>query len=148
MQLGCNPPTMAIQKDDHQPRGGEKQAGLRPPSCPQLQGCSSSSLGRKASRARVLPPAWASSPLLPPAFGGRRGVHQPREGGEVRLHGRPGVGADSCRVPGSWPGWPCRRLRRCLLPFGRGMAVRPRTGDGRAVRGSATSTASPAPPAI
>jgi hypothetical protein len=33
MQPGYNPPPVAIQKDDHQPRGGEKQAGLRlPPS--------------------------------------------------------------------------------------------------------------------
>jgi hypothetical protein len=42
--------------------------------------------------------------------------------------GRPGAGADSCRVPGTWPGWPCRRLRRCLLPFGQGMAIRPPHG--------------------
>jgi hypothetical protein len=41
------------------------------------------------------------------------------------MRGRPGAGADSCRVPGSWPGWPRRRLRRCLLPFGRGVTVRP-----------------------
>jgi hypothetical protein len=33
MQPDCSPPPVAIQKDDHQPRGGEKQAGLRlPPS--------------------------------------------------------------------------------------------------------------------
>jgi hypothetical protein len=49
---------------------GEKQVGLRPPPCPQLQGCSSSVLGRRASRVGVLPSAWASGPLLPPAFGG------------------------------------------------------------------------------
>jgi hypothetical protein len=29
--------------------------------------------GQKASRARVLPPAWASDPLLPPAFEGGEG---------------------------------------------------------------------------
>jgi hypothetical protein len=73
MQLGCSPPQAATQEDDHQPCGGEKQAGLRLPSCPQLQGCSSSSLGREARRARVMPPAWASGPLLPPAFGGGEG---------------------------------------------------------------------------
>jgi hypothetical protein len=38
--------------------------------CPQLQGCSSSSLGWKVSRVGVLPSAWAGDPLLPPAFGG------------------------------------------------------------------------------
>jgi hypothetical protein len=48
MQPGCSPPPAVTQKDDHQPRGGEKQAGLRPLSHPQLQGCSSSSLGWKA----------------------------------------------------------------------------------------------------
>jgi hypothetical protein len=37
---------MVIQDDDHQLRGGEKQAGLRPLPRPQLQGCSSSGLGR------------------------------------------------------------------------------------------------------
>jgi hypothetical protein len=34
MQPGCSPPPVAIQKGDHQPRGGEKQAGLRPPPPP------------------------------------------------------------------------------------------------------------------
>jgi hypothetical protein len=31
MQPSCSPPPVVIQKDDHQPRGGEKQARLRPP---------------------------------------------------------------------------------------------------------------------
>jgi hypothetical protein len=44
-QPDCNPPPVVIQKDDYQPCGGEKQAGLWPPSCPQLQGCLSSVLG-------------------------------------------------------------------------------------------------------
>jgi hypothetical protein len=70
MQPGCNPPPVAIQKDDHQPHGGEKQAGLRLPPQPQLQGCSSSSPGRGASQVRALPSAWAGDPLLPPAFRG------------------------------------------------------------------------------
>ena len=73
MQPDCSPPLVVTQKDDHQPRGGEKQAGLRPPSCPQLQGCSSSLLGWEASRVRVLPSAWAGDPLLPLAFGGGEG---------------------------------------------------------------------------
>jgi hypothetical protein len=45
MQPGCNLPLVVIYKDDHHPRGGEKRSGLRPPPCPQPQGCSSSSLG-------------------------------------------------------------------------------------------------------
>jgi hypothetical protein len=50
MQLGCSPSPMVIRKDDYQPYGGEKQAGLRPLPCPELQGCSSSELGRRAHR--------------------------------------------------------------------------------------------------
>jgi hypothetical protein len=45
-QPGYSPSPMVIQDDDHQLRGGEKQAGLRPLPLPQLQGCSSSGLGR------------------------------------------------------------------------------------------------------
>jgi hypothetical protein len=50
MQPGCSPSPMVIRRDDHQPCGGEKQAGLRPLPRPQLQGCSSSELGRRACR--------------------------------------------------------------------------------------------------
>jgi hypothetical protein len=60
-QPGCSPPPAVTQDDDRRPCGGEKQAGLRPLPRPQLQGCSSSSLWRRASRARVLPPAWLAS---------------------------------------------------------------------------------------
>jgi hypothetical protein len=49
-QPGCSPSPMVIQDDDHQICGGEKQAGLRPLPCPQLQGCSSFGLGRGAHR--------------------------------------------------------------------------------------------------
>jgi hypothetical protein len=44
-QPGCIPSPVVTQDGDHQPLGGEKQAGLRSWSHPQLQGCSSSSLG-------------------------------------------------------------------------------------------------------
>jgi hypothetical protein len=44
MRPGRNLPPVVIHKDDYQPYGGEKRAGLRPPPCPQLQGCSSSLL--------------------------------------------------------------------------------------------------------
>jgi hypothetical protein len=46
MQPGCIPSSVVTQDGDHQPRGGEEQAGLRSWSRPQLQGCSSSLLGR------------------------------------------------------------------------------------------------------
>jgi hypothetical protein len=70
MQPSCSPPPVVIQKEDYQPCGGEKQAGLRPPSCPQLQGCSSSALGRRASQVGAPPFARAGGLLLPPTFGG------------------------------------------------------------------------------
>jgi hypothetical protein len=50
MQSGCSPPSTVTQDDDRRPRGGEKQAGLRPPPRPQLQGSSSSGQGRRAGR--------------------------------------------------------------------------------------------------
>jgi hypothetical protein len=49
-QPGCSPSPMVIRRDDHQPCGGEKQVGLWPLPRPQLQGCSSSGLGRRAHR--------------------------------------------------------------------------------------------------
>jgi hypothetical protein len=69
-QPGRNLRPVVIHKDDYQPCGGEKRAGLQPPPCPQLQGCSSSALGRRASRVGASPSAWAGGPLLPPAFEG------------------------------------------------------------------------------
>jgi hypothetical protein len=101
MQLGCSLPPVVIYKDDHQPRGGEKRAGLQPPPCPQLQGCSSSSLGWKASQVGVLPPAWAGDPLLPPTFGGEGCSPSLRRRQTLSTRGRPAVGAVSCRVSGS-----------------------------------------------
>jgi hypothetical protein len=50
-QPGCIPSPMVTRDCDHQFDGGEKQAGLRPPPRPQLQGSSSSLLGRRARRA-------------------------------------------------------------------------------------------------
>jgi hypothetical protein len=128
MQPGCSPSPMVIQDDDHQLRGGEKKVGLRPPSCPQLQGCSSSSLWRRASRARVLPPAWADKPLLPSAFRGE-GAYRPCGGGELRQRGtgRPQALSATARLA-RWLSWLWRGLRRCLLPLGPGVAVRPPHG--------------------
>ena len=52
-QSDCIPLPMVTQDGDHQFDGGEKQAGLRPLPRPQLQGSSSSLLGRGARRAGV-----------------------------------------------------------------------------------------------
>jgi hypothetical protein len=101
MQPGCSLPPVVIYKDDHQPRGGEKRAGLRPPSRLKLQGCSSSTMGWKASRVGVLPSAWVGDSLLPPAFGGEGCSPALRRRRTSATWGRPAAGAVSCRVSGS-----------------------------------------------
>jgi hypothetical protein len=85
-QPGCIPSPMVTQDGDHQFDGGAKQAGLRPLPRPQLQGSSSSLLGRGASRAGVLPPSWAGGPPLPSALRGE-GAHRPSGGGGLRQRG-------------------------------------------------------------
>jgi hypothetical protein len=77
------------------------EPGCGLPPLPQLQGCSSSSLGWKASRVRVLPSAWAGDPLLPPAFGGEGHSPALRRRRTSATRGRPAVGTVSCRVSGS-----------------------------------------------
>jgi hypothetical protein len=74
-QPGCIPSPVVIQGGDHQPLDGEKQAGLRPPPLPQLQGCLSSLLGRRARRAGALPPARVRWP--PPLLASGGGNHPP-----------------------------------------------------------------------
>jgi hypothetical protein len=64
------PSPVVTQDGDHQLLGGEKQAGLRPPPLPQLQGCSLSVLGRGVRRVGVGLRA-GSGPLLPSAIGGK-----------------------------------------------------------------------------
>jgi hypothetical protein len=53
--------------------------------------------------------------------------------------------AAACLAP--WLGWLWCQLQRCLLPLTGAWLSVYRTGDNRAVRRSATSTASPVPPA-
>jgi hypothetical protein len=86
MQPGYSLPPVVIYKDDHQPRGGEKQSRLRPPPYPQLQGCSSSSLGWKASRVGALPPHGLVTRFFLQHLE-EKDVHQPCRGGEPRLRG-------------------------------------------------------------
>jgi hypothetical protein len=74
-QPGCIPSPVVTQDGDHQFDGGEKQTGLRPLPRPQLQGSSSSWLGRRARRAGALPPARVGGPPLLRASGG--GNHPP-----------------------------------------------------------------------
>jgi hypothetical protein len=69
-QPGCIPSPVVTQDGDHQFQGGEKQARLRPLPRPQLQGCSSSVLGRGVRRVRACLRA-GSGPLLPSVIGGK-----------------------------------------------------------------------------
>ena len=70
MQPGCTPSPAVTQDGDLQFDGGEKQAGLQPLPLPQLQGFSSSVLGRGVRRVGVGPCA-GGGPLLPSVIGGK-----------------------------------------------------------------------------
>jgi hypothetical protein len=110
-----HPSPVVTQDGDHQPLGGEKQAGLRPLPLPQLQGCSSSVLGRGVCRVGV-GPYEGGGPLLPSVIGGK-GVRRswrwqlPR----ARLSDPSGFGATSGAAfrHGSWKRFLRRRDSRC-----------------------------------
>jgi hypothetical protein len=116
-QPGRIPSPVVTPDGDHQPLGGEKQAGLRPLPLPQLQGCSSLVLGRGVRRVGVGLRA-TSGPLLPSAIGGK-GVRRswrwqlPR----VRLSSPSGFGAASGATfrRGSRKRFLRRRDSRCHL---------------------------------
>jgi hypothetical protein len=94
-QPGRIPSPLVTQDGDHQPLGGEKQAGLRPLPLPQLQGCSSSVLGRGVRRVGV-GLRGTSGPLLPSAIEGKGVRHSWRwQLPRVRLSGPSGFGAAS-----------------------------------------------------
>jgi hypothetical protein len=108
MQPGCSPPPAVTQDDDRRPRGGEERAGPWPPHCPQLQGCSSSVLGRRVRRvgARL---RMGSGPLLPSVIGGGG-----RSASVV-------LAAAACLAPQPERLWRCFRCR--LLSLGRSAAA-------------------------
>jgi hypothetical protein len=97
-------------------------------SCPQLQGCSSSTLGRRASRVGALPSAWAGGPLLPPAFEGEGCPPALRRRQTLGTRGRPSVAPSAAACLAPRPEWLWCRLRRCLLPLGQSVAARPPHG--------------------
>jgi hypothetical protein len=118
-QPGRIPSSVVTQDGDHQLLGGEKQAGLRTLPLPQLQGCSSSVLGRGVRRVGV-GLRTGSDPLLPSVIGGK-GVRRswrwqlPR----VRLSGPSSFGAA--------PGATFRRGSRKRFFRRRDSRCRPRT---------------------
>jgi hypothetical protein len=113
MQPGCLPSPMVIQDDDHQFDGGEKQAGLRPLPRPQLQGSSSSLLGRRAGQVGACLRV-SSGPLLPSVIGG--------EGRSPSVE----LAAAACLAPRTERLWRCFRCH--LPPLGRSVAARPPHG--------------------
>jgi hypothetical protein len=104
-ESGCSlPPTLSF-KDVHHPcwGGGRAELGSR------------------------LPHGLAARFFL--QHSGEKGVHQPCGGGGLRVRGSGRLQvplAAACPVPRL--GWPRHRLRRCLLPFGWGVAARPPHG--------------------
>jgi hypothetical protein len=113
MQLGCSPPPAVTQDDDRRPRGGEERAGPWPPPYPQLQGCSSSVLGRRVHRVGShLHVAAARS--FPSVIEG--------EGRSPFV----ALSAAACLAPRPERLWCCFRCR--LLPLGRSAAARPPHG--------------------
>ena len=112
-QPGCSPPQAVTQDDDRRPRGGEERAGPWPPPYPQLQGCSSSVLGRRVHRvgARL---HVDSDPLLPSVIGG--------EGRSSSV----ALAATVCLAPRPERLWRCFRCH--LLPLGRSVAACPPHG--------------------
>jgi hypothetical protein len=123
-ELGCGLPPALKFKDVHHPRWG----------------------GRRAELGSRLPHGLVTRFFLQHLE--EKGVHQPCGGGELRLRGADWLQAPSavaCLSP--WLGWLWRRLQRCLPPLTRAGLSIYRMGDGRAVRRSATSVASPVSPA-
>jgi hypothetical protein len=95
---------------------------------PQLQGCSSSSLGWKASRVGVLPSAWAGDPLLPPTFGGEGCSPTLRRRRTSATWGRSAASAVSCSVSGSLAWMALAPPPASPATAKRGAAVRPLHG--------------------
>jgi hypothetical protein len=134
-QPGCIPSPVVTQDSVHQLQGGEKQAELRPLPLPQLQGCSSSVLGRGVRR--VGAGLRAGSDLLLPSVIGGKGVRRSWRWRllRVRLSSPSGFGAASGATSrrGSRKRFLRRRDSRCRLGtdlqlYGLLLVLAPRVG--------------------
>jgi hypothetical protein len=118
-QPGCIPSPVVTQDGDLQFDGGEKRTGLRPPPRPQLQGSSSSSLGRRVRRVGGLPPCGLVTLFFPRRLG-EKGIFQLHGGLPQPRRGRwPAVAQPGCSIPSSVrtmvaprTGWPRPGLPR------------------------------------
>jgi hypothetical protein len=86
MQPGCSPPPVAIQKDDHQPRGGEKQAGLWLPPSLSFKDVHHPRRGEGRAKSGPCPPRGLATRFFL-QHSEENGVCQPCGGGEPWLHG-------------------------------------------------------------
>jgi hypothetical protein len=107
MQPGCSPSPMVIRRDDHQPCGGVKQAGLRPLPRPQLQGCSSSGLRRKARRVGSCLPCGPVARFFL-QHSREKGILQPYGGDILQLCG-------GRRTAAAWTGCSCPSSTRATI---------------------------------
>jgi hypothetical protein len=147
MYPGCSPPPAVTQDDDRKPRGGEKQTGLRPPPRPQLQGCSSSGLGRGVHRVGACLRV-GRRPASSSGIRGRRRSLTLRRGQTSITRDRSAASVISCSVPGllaqlalAWPptppptAWSGRccpsTARAAVAPCAPGDRTRRRTPRGR-----------------
>jgi hypothetical protein len=134
-QPDCIPSPVVTQDGDHQFDGGEKQAGLRPPPRPQLQGCPSSVMGRGVRRVGARFHA-GSGPVLRSVIRGKGVRHSWRcQLPRVWLSGLSGFGAASGATShrGSRKRFLCRRDSRShprtdLRLYGFLLVLAPRVG--------------------
>jgi hypothetical protein len=129
MQPGCSPPPVVIQKDDHQPRGGEKQAGLWPPTL-NFKDVHHPRWGGGRAESGPCPPHGLVTRFFL-QHSEEKDVHQPCGGGEPRLRGAGLLQAVSCSVsgplgwmalvpppmlpPAVWPGRGCPSTARATV---------------------------------
>jgi hypothetical protein len=100
MQPDCSLPPVGIYKDDHQPRGGEKQAGLQPPPTLSFKDVHHPRWGGRRAKLGPCPPHGLVTRFFLQHLE-EKDVHQPCGGGEPRLCGAGWLQAVSCSVSGS-----------------------------------------------